>query len=257
MSPVSAPSRPRRSLRPYQPFALRVVRRQRLSPAFARITLAGESLTEFAHHGLDQRINLLFLPPDQDHEAFVRAPDRHACDAPVRVYTVRAFRPDQCELDVDFVLHGDASPASRWAGSARPGDPMVMIGATRGHPVTDVAWKPPATADLLLLAADATALPAAASILESLNRPARAVIEVPERDDRLPITGPHDITWLVRADGDRIEPVVRSVLAGSGLGSLYAWLAGEAGTVASLRRYLVRERGVARRAVAFMGYWKR
>ena len=39
--------------------------------------------------------------------------------------------------------------------------------------------------------------------------------------------------------------------------SLYAWLAGEAGVVKELRRHLVREVGVPRECVAFMGYWRR
>lgn len=38
---------------------------------------------------------------------------------------------------------------------------------------------------------------------------------------------------------------------------LYAWLAGEAGSIKTLRRYLVSEKGVDRKAVAFMGYWRR
>ncbi|MEK8106085.1 SIP domain-containing protein [Micromonospora sp. M12] len=37
---------------------------------------------------------------------------------------------------------------------------------------------------------------------------------------------------------------------------LYAWLAGEAGVIRTLRRHLVAERGLDRRAVAFMGYWR-
>ena len=37
----------------------------------------------------------------------------------------------------------------------------------------------------------------------------------------------------------------------------YAWIAGEAGTVKELRRYLVGEAGVDRKQVAFMGYWRR
>lgn len=37
---------------------------------------------------------------------------------------------------------------------------------------------------------------------------------------------------------------------------LYAWLAGEAGVIKALRRHLVGERGVSRKAVAFMGYWR-
>ncbi|CAA9394690.1 siderophore-interacting protein [uncultured Nocardioides sp.] len=38
---------------------------------------------------------------------------------------------------------------------------------------------------------------------------------------------------------------------------LYAWIAGEAGVVTGLRRHLVRDRGIDRRQVAFMGYWRR
>ncbi|TBL34562.1 siderophore-interacting protein, partial [Verrucosispora sp. SN26_14.1] len=37
---------------------------------------------------------------------------------------------------------------------------------------------------------------------------------------------------------------------------LYAWLAGEAGVIRTLRRHLVAECGLDRRAVAFMGYWR-
>ncbi|SDQ17127.1 siderophore-interacting protein [Quadrisphaera sp. DSM 44207] len=39
-------------------------------------------------------------------------------------------------------------------------------------------------------------------------------------------------------------------------GGLYAWLAGEAGVVKELRRHLVRDVGVPRSSVAFMGYWR-
>jgi len=40
-------------------------------------------------------------------------------------------------------------------------------------------------------------------------------------------------------------------------GGLYAWIAGESGMVTGLRRVLVRDLGVDRRQVAFMGYWRR
>lgn len=36
----------------------------------------------------------------------------------------------------------------------------------------------------------------------------------------------------------------------------YAWIAGEAAVIKRLRRYLVSDVGVSRRAVAFMGYWR-
>lgn len=40
---------------------------------------------------------------------------------------------------------------------------------------------------------------------------------------------------------------------GSGL---YAWLAGEAGTITGLRRHLVRDVGIDRSRITFLGYWK-
>ncbi|MCW1250484.1 siderophore-interacting protein [Acaricomes phytoseiuli] len=39
-------------------------------------------------------------------------------------------------------------------------------------------------------------------------------------------------------------------------GGRYAWIAGEAGMVKELRRYLVREVGMGRKDIAFMGYWR-
>ncbi|MGO2310938.1 SIP domain-containing protein [Brachybacterium tyrofermentans] len=42
----------------------------------------------------------------------------------------------------------------------------------------------------------------------------------------------------------------------TGHGSFYAWLAGEAGVIKSLRRHLVSELGLDRKQVSFMGYWR-
>jgi iron complex transport system ATP-binding protein len=42
----------------------------------------------------------------------------------------------------------------------------------------------------------------------------------------------------------------------TGHGTFYAWLAGEAGVIKSLRRHLVSELGLHRRQVSFMGYWR-
>ena len=52
------------------------------------------------------------------------------------------------------------------------------------------------------------------------------------------------ILWEVPNDEGDVETPV------------YAWLAGEAGVIKTLRRHLVSERGIDRKAVAFMGYWR-
>jgi len=65
------------------------------------------------------------------------------------------------------------------------------------------------------------------------------------------------------SSGEAIDETAVSVghdpSTGSGhrLDDLYAWIAGESAVVTGLRRHLVKELGVDRRQVAFMGYWRR
>jgi NADPH-dependent ferric siderophore reductase len=58
----------------------------------------------------------------------------------------------------------------------------------------------------------------------------------------------HDILWDV--------PQGEAQHGAALQGEFYAWLAGEAGAIKALRRFLVSEVGVDRRQVAFMGYWR-
>lgn len=158
-----------------------------------------------------------------------------------------------------------------------------------------IDFVPPARVDSILLAGDETAAPAIAAILEQLPSDATGVValEVPHADDLayLPRHPGFEYRVGARDSADRHAHLVSSVtdaatdLAPSGQGGdveevdidtgilwevprtakggaalksarLYAWLAGEAGAIKALRRHLVAERGVDRRAVAFMGYWR-
>ena len=58
----------------------------------------------------------------------------------------------------------------------------------------------------------------------------------------------HDLLWDV--------PQGQAPHGAALQGDFYAWLAGEAGAIKALRRFLVSEVGVDRRQVAFMGYWR-
>ncbi len=264
----------------YRPFAARVARTERISPTFLRITFQSDDLRDFGDECLDQRIKLL-LPvaehglPDltvvggDDWFAWWRAlPDAER--NPLRTYTSRAVRRDLGEVDVDFALHGDMGPASRWAGSARVGDEMVLIGPDALSPARGlgIEWHPGA-ARSLLLAGDETAAPAICNILSSLpddavgcafgSRLEEAVrhwvdchvkvgaIAAPEvalADDAQP---------LAEDDAEGIVWDAPVVHEGS---TLYAWLAGESGCIKAMRRFLVRDTGIDRRQVAFMGYWR-
>lgn len=120
------------------------------------------------------------------------------------------------------------------------------------------------------------------------------LVEVPNAQDVLPLTTPDgvDVTWLIRDHGDgsattngeQLVDAVRNLnlstqpvpldrsqvdtvdidlellweVAANSAGSddFYAWVAGEAGAVKAIRRYLVRERCFDRNCVTFMGYWR-
>ncbi|MGW4897204.1 siderophore-interacting protein [Kitasatospora sp. NPDC004240] len=250
-------------------FEARVVRSERLGPTMVRVTFGGEQLDDFASGGRDQSFSLFLPHPGQDAPvlpleagenwfAAWRALDPSVA-AVMRSYTIRAQRTDPAELDVDFALHGDTGPASRWARTAAPGDRVLLLGPY----VADnrsAGFLPPEGTDLVLLAADETALPAAGGILDWLpaGTPVRAWIEVPHPEDVQELAaGPdREITWLVRSEGH--PSLLDAVRAAEPLaGAPYAWIAGEAGTVRALRRHLVGERGLDRRAVNFSGYWRR
>lgn len=217
------------TIAPWRVFAVEVRALRRLSPSFLRVTLTGPDLDRFADNGYDQRIKLALpldgatmaeLPDGPDwYQRWRELPaDRRS---PVRTYTVRAVRPEVSEVDLDLVLHGDAGPATRWARRARPGDRLAVVGPNARYAGEHggVEFRPP-SGGTLLLAGDETAAPAIGAILERLPADARgrALIEVPEPDDALPLVAPPGITvtWLPRiggAHGSRLGPAVRALAA--------------------------------------------
>ncbi|SDQ86188.1 NADPH-dependent ferric siderophore reductase, contains FAD-binding and SIP domains [Curtobacterium sp. UNCCL20] len=198
----------------YRVFSVRVAAVSSLTPNFVRVTLAGDALAEFSSVGLDQRIKIVLpipghgftdLPDGEDWYAAWRAlPD--ATRNPLRTYTVRSFRPDARELDIDFVAHGDTGPASRWVASCRVGDELRIVGpAVPSSPAelpTGAAEFDPGAANRILLAGDETAAPAICAILEALDVTAvgHVFIEVPTDADRLPVSAPAgvEVRWIAR-----------------------------------------------------------
>ncbi|WP_426362410.1 siderophore-interacting protein [Streptomyces sp. E-08] len=249
---------------------LTVIAVRPVTPRMRRITLGGPSLDGFTLAGPDQQVKLFFprpgrtepvLPvpgPDDDamrwYGAYAALPE---ADRPwMRSYTLRAHDPAAGTVDVDFLLHGegeDAGPATRWAGSARPGDVLGMFGPSAAFAVP----VDPGAGDWTLLYADACALPALATVVAALppGQRALAYVQVSDAAEEQPLPTAGDLTVRRLRDGDSPAEAVRADTLPPG--RPYAWLAGEASAVRGLRRHLVEERGVDRRSVHFTGYWRR
>jgi NADPH-dependent ferric siderophore reductase len=190
----------------------------------------------------------------------------------MRSYTLRALRRDPDEIDIDFALHGvepgasvQAGPASRWAARAAAGDRVLLLGPA----VADnraIRFRPPEDSDLVVVWGDETAVPAASAIVEALpaGTRARVWLEVPHTGDIQDLVTEADaeITWLVREEERCVEgsPMALDLLRDAELPPAerpYVWIAGESGCVKQLRRHFVGERGIDRRRVTFVGYWRR
>jgi NADPH-dependent ferric siderophore reductase len=251
---------------------LHVLRRERISPTFVRVTLGGGDIEAFAPMGFDQWFRLFLpvseqslsrLPNKLDTLAYLRYLAIAKTDRPVlRNYTVRDHRadgPEGPELDVDFVIHGsgaDSGPAAAWAQACTPGDAVAILDE-------GISYNPPAgLAGHTVLVADETGLPAAAGILASLDRSAtgRAIIELPHADDAQPLDAPDgvEVEWVVRRDPHDV-PGVAALAAASALPvpaePFFGWAVGEQALPVAMRRHWV-QAGVPKSAISFCGYWK-
>jgi NADPH-dependent ferric siderophore reductase len=292
------------SANPYQLFDVILHRKTLLSPHMMRITLASPAVKEMATWAPDQRVKLFFPAADgsparlaQGEGWYARFKAMIADRRPaMRTYTIRHLRAEQGEVDIDFVLHGETGPASRWALRAQPGDSMQILAPNRRFSAQDAGgfeWKPPQTLKQVLLVADGTALPAAMGILDELAAMAeppltQAFFEVDSVEDMLavPDWAGLMVQWLVRdqaSAGTLMVAAVQKAVApihASSIGqavelaevdideeilweiaetaneSFYGWIAGESAAVMSLRRYLIKECGIARESLNLMGYWR-
>ncbi|TFA81507.1 MULTISPECIES: siderophore-interacting protein [unclassified Pseudomonas] len=292
------------SANPYKLFDVVLRHKQQLSPHLMRITLASPTVTEMATWAPDQRVKLFFPAVDgsparlsQGEGWYARFRSMLIDRRPaMRTYTIRHLRAEAGEVDIDFVLHGETGPASRWALRSQPGESMQILAPDSRFSAQEAGgfeWKPPQTLKQLLLVADATALPAAMGILEELATLAeppqtQAFFEVDSREDMLTVPDWPGllVQWLIRdqavagtlmveavrqatlpvdaspvgqavelADVD-IEEEILWEIADTASEGFYGWIAGESAAVMSLRKYLIKERGIPRESLNLMGYWR-
>jgi len=245
---------------------VRVLRRETVTPHMTRVVFGGDDLRKFTFRGFDQWFRLAL--PVHDDAGFDRMPQRFGMAGylrylalpkdtrpVVRNYTVRDFRHDALEMDVDFLIHGSEGVAGPWAAAAEPGMEAAFIDQGCG-------WQPPAGADWFLIVADESGLPAVAGVLRDMPRDAvgHALVELFDERDRQPVVAPPGVTvhWLTREHDQRpgaaVLPAVEQLTLDGD--EPYAFAVGESAVATGVRRHLVREQGVPKSRVTFAGYWK-
>jgi len=196
--------------------------------------------------------------PDLDRFDYLAGQDmaltfRRVAAPPVRRrYTIRQHDPVRRRIDLDFVLHGDG-PGMRWAQAARPGESIEVVGP-RGKItlVRDAGWH--------LFAGDATALPGAFAMMETLPAGMRAaayllVTDATERQ-RFDAGSPtRTVTWCYENSSNGRDGLVAAAAASSPDGG-HAYLAGEVALVSALKAALL-GRGWSADQVSAKAYWNR
>lgn len=249
--------RPRRGIN-----RMTVLRSEWLTPHMLRLVLGGGSFTDNGY--TDHYVKLMFpqpgveYPESMDLDVIRREFPRDQWPT-TRTYTVRGYDPDTGELTIDFVTHGDEGVAAPWAQAARPGDEVIVRGPGG-------AYAPNPAADWHLFVGDESAIPAIAAALETLPAgvPAYAFLQVADEAETQKLASAADLelTWLFRSDfptpqaaGDALVDRVRAFAFPAG--TVHAFVHGEAGFVAELRRHLLTDRGVPRDLLSVSGYWRR
>ncbi|MFJ4803220.1 siderophore-interacting protein [Streptomyces murinus] len=257
---VLAGHRPEKVRYPIRVRRTEVVRTTTVGAGLLRVTLGGPGTEGFEAHSPIDHVKLLF--PEPDGSLRLPEPDGDLLKWPrpaptSREYTVRRYDPEAGEIDIDIAPH-EGGLASDWAQRVRPGAVLHVAGPPGGLIV-------PPVYDRYLLVGDITALPAIARWLEELPRDAKgwAFIEVADAAEQIELSAPAavEVRWLHRGDrpagtGDALERAVTAVPVAKGE-RLYAWIAGEAGQIKPLRRWVRDELRLDRGDYEITGYWKR
>ena len=223
-----------------------VERAEHVTPRMKRVVIDGGCLSDY-------RTNL----PAQWLKVFVPARDGEGAPRG-RAYTARRFDPATRRLELNFVLHDNAGPASAWAALARPGDTFEISGThpRSGLPVQDAVGR-------YLFFGDQTALPAIGAILEALPAHARAdaFVEVDAGEEQTIET----VCWakLHWLHHPSVEPAGSGALeaAAKSLGrpdeNTVVWIAAESAVARSLREHALKTWSVDGSHLHAVGYWKR
>jgi NADPH-dependent ferric siderophore reductase len=253
-TPAARPPRRRKPPRPAE-----VVSVSKMAPRLVSVLVRGDALDGFRIDAPTSHVKVYLPAAGQDAPVLPDdTPDGPAWPAGaerpvVRTYTPVRFDEASKTLELQFVVHG-VGPASEWAERAKPGDKLAVAGPGGRFTLDETAahwW----------LAADESAIPAVATLLEALPATATADvhIEVADAADEIAFDSPAKttVTWHHRrspdAFGAELDEAARAAEIPAGA---RIWVACEAAAMRGIRSYFRNERGLPLSSLVTRGYWR-
>ena len=255
MSQVGAPS-PRRPIRPFLASVKDIID---VSPSLRRICFTSPLLASYPDVSGGEHIKIMMAHGNQAEPVLPTLTEQgprwpNPNDKPViRTFSIRAFRRDACEIDIDFALHGDNGPATRFAQNAKPGDTLAISGPGGPTPMLQ-------SARFYYMAGDLTALPAISAMIERMPATSQGHIAVlvPTAGaiQDLPVPEGVTLSWVIGnpEESEKLtHPFIQQDMATT---QSYFWFGGEESLVVPLRNHVRRDLGVERTAIYAVPYWR-
>ncbi|MGF1885162.1 siderophore-interacting protein [Photobacterium profundum] len=127
-------------LHPVRPFLVSVKHVTDITPALRRICFTSPLLANYPDVSGGAHIKIMMAHGEQAVPELPTLTDKGPRwlvpeDKPlIRTFSVRSFRRNACEIDIDFALHADSGPATCFAQQAQEGDVLAISGPGGPHP---------------------------------------------------------------------------------------------------------------------------
>lgn len=211
-----------------------------ITPQMLRITLRGETLSDFVSLGADDHVKLVIPGADGEME--------------MRDYTPRSYDNETGRLVLDFAVH-EAGPATRWALEAKPGSAVTVAGPRGSAVITGVSkW---------VLIGDETALPAIGRLIEEAKAgdviTAIGVVTDRHEEQQFKSAAKLETHWVHRPASAVTDPMpIIETLDGIELtADTFVWVAAEASVARAIKTYLTTSRNHPLPWLKAAGYWTR
>lgn len=201
--------------------------------------------------------NKIFLPlPGTNQIIFPDDTDTDTKEKSVkRTYTTRHIDYIKKEIFIDFVAHGDNSPASSWAHHAIAGSNIGLAMKAESRLLFPIV-------DHYLLVADSTGIPVISAILEQLPEDVQvqAIVEVFGKEDELLLESKAKLSveWLHNAHPERDSNLAELVRKRDlPIGNRFIFAATEYSTAKDLRIYFKTEQHWQSEEYSITSYWNK